>query len=693
MHALHKGQSPLCRLATMPARRMLLSAVLATAAFLSPALLSQTTPKPVSPSASTPFDVKAHYTKHEFHIPMRDGVKLFTAVYVPRDTSSPYPFLMTRTCYSVAPYGEDKYPTHGVGPSRSFAESGYIFVYQDVRGRFGSEGAWEEMTPHIDHPSGKQHDESTDMYDTVEWLLKNVPNNTGKVGIFGISYPGFYTSASIIDSHPAIKAASPQAPVTDLYNNDDAYHNGALMFEANDFYLSFRPQQNPTPETRGGASPEHPDPPYVSKDAYVAFQALEPLSKAKAFIANPYFTETIDHPTDDAHWQERDISRHLHNIHAAVLIVGGLFDAEDLSGPWRTFHAIAEQSPGTSNQIVIGPWFHGAWSTVPGNHLGEVRFGSDTGDFFREHIQLPFFEHYLKDAPDPKLAAATIFETGSNQWRSYPAWPPPSASKKMLYLQPGGKLSFDPPANTPAPSWSSETSTGSVTNPGFDQYVSDPAHPVPEVGYTATPGPEREYMAADQRFASRRPDVLVYQTDPLSAPLTFAGPISARLHASTSGTDSDFIVKLIDVYPDTVPQAQSAPESRRGHDVEAPPTLLAGYQQLVRGEPMRGKFRHSFSKAEPFTPNQPEAVDFSMIEVNHTFLPGHRIMVQVQSSWFPLVDLNPQTFVDIPNATAADFKPATERIYHSAQLPSGIEIFLLPVHASSSGPAHSAGLE
>jgi putative CocE/NonD family hydrolase len=647
----------------MPRRPLL---VLPFLFLLAAASLPAQTPAPKP--ATAPFDVKAHYTKHEFHVPMRDGVQLFTAVYAPRDTSRAYPFLMTRTCYSVAPYGEDKFPERGIGPSRSFEESGYIFVYQDVRGRFGSEGAWQEMTPHIDHPTGTQHDESTDMYDTVDWLLKNIPHNNGKVGILGISYPGFYTSASIIDSHPAIKAASPQAPVTDLYNNDDAYHNGALMFEANDFYLLFRPQQNPTPESRSAPRPVPPEPPYTSKDAYVAFQALEPLSKARAFINNPYFDETIDHPTDDPHWQERDISQHLHNIHAAVLTVGGLFDAEDLSGPWKTFNAIAAQNPQTSNQIVIGPWFHGAWSAVPGNHLGEARFGSDTGDFFREHIQLPFFEHYLKDGPDPKLAKATVYETGSNQWRSYPAWPPPSATRRMLYLQPGGKLSFNPP---PA-------ATGDAA---FDHYVSDPAHPVPEVGYTAAPGPEREYMAADQRFASRRPDVLVYQTDALKDPLTFAGPLTAKLHVATSSTDSDFIVKLIDVYPDSTPQAVPAPK-RRGADVDVPPTLLAGYQQLVRGEPMRGKFRHSFTKPEPFQPNQPDAVNVDMIEVNHTFLPGHRIMVQIQSTWFPLIDLNPQTFVDIPHATPADFQPATERIYHSAELPSGLEIYFLPSGAA-----------
>ena len=419
--------------------------VLILLAALSTATVSPARASAQKAAAPAPFDTHAHYLKHEYRVPMRDGVKLFTTVYTPRDTSRAYPFLMTRTCYSVAPYGPDKFPENGIGPSPSFEESGYIFVYQDVRGRYGSEGVWQEMTPHIDHPTGTEHDESTDMSDSVDWLLKNIPHNNGRVGILGISYPGFYTSASIIDSHPAIKAASPQAPVTDLYNNDDAYHNGALMFEANDFYLFFRPQKNPTPETTGGASPEPPGPEYVSKDAYLAFQALEPLSKARAFIDNVYFDETIDHPTDDRHWQERDISRHLHNIHAAVLTVGGLFDAEDLSGPWKTFNAIGAQSPGTSNQIVVGPWFHGGWFSADGNHLGEARFGSDTAAYFREHIQLPFFEHYLKDGPDPRLAKVTVFETGSNQWRSYSAWPPPSGSRKMLYFHPGGKLSFDPP--------------------------------------------------------------------------------------------------------------------------------------------------------------------------------------------------------------------------------------------------------
>ena len=602
-------------------------------------------------AAPAPYDVKANYTKTEYHVAMRDGVKLFTTVYAPKDTTKRYPFLMQRTCYSVAPYGADQYkPSLG---TRSLEESGYIFVFQDVRGRYGSEGEWKEMTPHIDRPTGTQHDESTDMYDTVDWLLKNVPHNNGRVGIYGISYPGFYTSASIIDGHPAIKAASPQAPVTDLHDNDDAYHNGAFMLEANDFYLSFRPQKNPTTELTGPVMKT----PYVAANAYEEYFAQwEPLSRAKAFVDNPLFSDQMDHPNYDPYWDVRDISRHLHNIHAAVLTVGGWFDAEDLSGPHKTFQAIAKQSPEAENRLVIGPWVHGGWGAFDGERIGEVQFGAKTGEYFREKIQFPFFEHYLKDAPMPDLAKATVFETGTNVWKSYNAWPPEGSRAKMLYFLPGGKLGFEPPA--------------AGGDKGYDEYVSDPAHPVPEVSFAAESGPTRDYMVADQRFASERPDVLTYQTDALAENVTFAGPLTAKLQVSTSGTDSDFVVKLIDVYPQ---EEAARPRGPRPADALAPAPLMAGYEQLVRGEPMRGKFRKSFYKPEAFVPGKVEAVDFSMVQVNHTFLKGHRIMVQVQSSWFPLVDLNPQTFVEIPRARPEDFKPATERVYRTAAQPSGVE--------------------
>ena len=635
--------------------------------------------RPVKAPAPAPFDVKASYTKTEYHIKMRDGVTLFTQVYAPRDTGRSYPFLVNRTCYSVAPYGPDAYK-RALGPSREFEEAGYIFVYQDVRGRFGSEGVWQEATPHIDHPTGTEHDESTDMYDTVEWLLKNVPGNNGRVGIYGISYPGFYTSASIIDGHPAIKAASPQAPVTDLHDNDDAYHNGAFMLEANDFYLSFRPQKNPTFK-----DDQEQEPTPFAAAAYAEYMHdWEPLSRSRALVGNPLYDDQVNHPDYDHYWDIRDIATHLHNIHAAVLTVGGWFDAEDLNGPHKTFRAIAKMDPGTVNDIVIGPWVHGGWAALNGARIGEVQFGSDTGEYFRQKIQFPFFEHYLKDAPDPGLARATMFETGTNVWKSYSAWPPEGSRPKMLYFTPGGGLSFTPPgaadtAAVPGAGSGIGGSAAAAADRGFDEYVSDPAHPVPEVSYAHEPGPPRDYMVADQRFAAERPDVLTYQTEPLTGDVTFAGPLTAKLHVSTSGTDSDFVVKLIDVYPqDSGERQPRRAAGERPKDVLTPAPLVEGYEQLVRGEPMRGKFRKSMYTPEPFVPGKVEPVEFSMVQVNHTFLKGHRIMVQVQSSWFPLVDLNPQVFEDIPNARPEDFKKATERVYHTAAEPSGIEFQALP---------------
>jgi uncharacterized protein len=624
---------------------------------LFPAAITQAA-QGTSASQSVAFDVRAHYTKFEYHVKMRDGVNLFTIVYAPKDASKSYPFLLTRTCYSIAPYGPDAYRPM-VGPSREFDESGYIFVYQDVRGRYESEGIYAKAPVLLDHPTGTQHDESTDTYDTVEWLLKNIPDNNGRVGVYGSSMPGLYTTTAIINGHPAIKAASPQAPVTDYRDNDDYYHNGALMLESRNFFGSFRPQPNPV-------LPSPPTPlPYSSADAYTSFlNQLEPLSKAKAFIDNPYFDESMDHPNYDKYWEARDLSRQLHNIHAAILVVGGWFDAEDLSGPWKVFNGIAAQSPTASERIVVGPWVHGGWNAFDGERIGDIHFGSNTGDYFRQKIQFPFFEHYLKDAPDPNLAKATVFETGSNVWRSYTAWPPPGSKPRMIYFQPGGKLSFDPPP--PA-----------TNAAAYDQYTSDPAHPVPDVSFAAAPGPRQDYMIADQRFTATRPDVLVYQTDPLTEDVTFAGTLRAKLHVSTSGTDSDFDVKLIDVYPKNFSAPSTSTPSANAHartaDVLATPDLLGSYQQLVRGEPMRGKFRNSSQTPQPFTPGKVEALDFSLVEVNHTFLKGHRIMVQVQSTWFPLTDLNPQTFVDIPNAKPGDFKPAVERIYHTAQQPSGLQ--------------------
>ena len=639
------------------------------------ALMVASTAAAQSQQAPTPaFDVRAHYTKYEARIPMRDGKRLFTSIYVPKDASKSYPFLMTRTPYTVGPYGEDNYRPR-LGPSESFDRAGYIFVFQDVRGRYMSEGAFVEMRPHIDAPRGNQDvDESTDTYDTVEWLLKNVSNNNGKVGIWGISYPGFFTAASIIDSHPAIKAASPEAPMTDLFFTDDGYHGGAFQIAANfGFYTSFRPR-DPVPcsippcKSAGG----EPTPPpklntpfdYGTSDGYRFFlDHAVPLSKLDSLFGEPnwLYQDQVHHSTYDSYWQTRDLSRHMHGVKCAVLTVGGWFDAEDLSGPFKTYHAIEQQNPGTVNTIVVGPWVHGGWSRWQGASLGRVPFASNTGEFWREHVILPFFEQYLKGSGDARLPEAYMFETGTNVWRQFTEWPPKQVQAKQLYFHANGKLSFEPPAETQA---------------SFDEYVSDPAHPVPFIPYTDVGRTEQEYMVADQRFFARRPDVLVYQTEPLDDDVTIAGPITAKLHVSTSGTDSDFVVKLIDVFPNDYPEPDAGPAARPA-DVPLPTERMAGYQMLVRGEPMRAKFRNSWEKPEAMTPGQVEAVNVDMPDVLHTFRRGHRIMVQVQSSWFPLTDLNPQTFIDIPSAKASDFRKATERVYLDKAAPSGVVLGIL----------------
>ncbi len=601
--------------------------------------------------------VKSHYTKYEYRIPMRDGKRLFTSVYVPKDASQAYPILMDRTPYSVGPYGADQYKKQ-LGPSDEFEKAGYVFIYQDVRGRYMSEGEFVEMRPHIDvKKSVTDVDDSSDMYDTIEFLLKHVPNNNGKVGIWGISYPGFYTSASIIDSHPALKAASPQAPMTDLFMSDDAYHGGAFMLAANfGFYSSFKPFSEPT------LPPKLPVPfDFRTPDGYSFYLragSIQDLNKRYLKESNPLFNDQALHSTYDDYWKARDLSRHMKNVKCAVMTVGGWFDAEDLSGPFKTFHAIAQNNPGIPNSLVIGPWVHGGWSRSDGDHLGDVQFAAKTSQFFRSSIQFPFFEYYLK-GKGAALPKAYVFETGTNVWRKYDSWPPSNATAKRLYFHAGGKLSFEPPAE----------------NEGFDEYVSDPAHPVPFVNYMSASVPQR-YMTDDQRFASRRPDVLVYATDPLEDDVTIAGPVSPKLKIASTGTDSDFVVKLIDVYPDDYPDNETADDSKR--ILGSPAVRMGGYQQLLRGEPMRAKFRNSWEKPEPLAPGRVTAVDFAMPDVNHTFRRGHRIMVQVQSSWFPLVDLNPQTFTNIANASPEAFRKATEQVYHRQDAASGVELLVLP---------------
>ena len=607
--------------------------------------------------------VREHYTKHEYRIPMRDGVRLFTIVYAPRNTSEQYPFLINRTPYSVAPYGPEEYPSR-LGPSEEFDKSGYIFVDQDVRGRYLSEGKFVEMRPEIDHPKSNQDiDESTDTYDTIDWLLKNVPHNNGKAGIWGISYPGFYTAAGMIHSHPALKAASPEAPMIDLFKGDDSYHGGAFMLAANfGFYIYFRPQPQPTSVLQPFTGFH-----YGTADGFQFYLAMGPLWNADRlyFQDDPNFlwNDQVAHDTYDHYWKVRDLEPHLRNIHCAVLTVGGWFDAEDLEGPFRTYDAVKEYDPGIYDGLVEGPWVHGGWEHFDGARLGKVTFGSDTSRFFRSHILFPFFEQYLKDRADANLANVYAFETGTNAWKEYPGWPPANVVPRTLYFRQDGGLSFDPPGASKSAS-------------RYDQYVSDPNHPVPFVGYPAINVPQ-EYMDSDQRFAATRPDVLVYQTPLLDHQVTFAGPVSPRLFVSTTGTDSDFVVKLIDVYPQESP-GDGRKSENIGNDVGPPHVTMAGYEQLVRGEPFRGKFRKSFEHPEPFVPGKIEEIDFSMPDINHTFRRGHRIMVQIESSWFPLTDRNPQKFENIPDARPADFQSATERLYRGGGHRSGIAVDVLP---------------
>jgi putative CocE/NonD family hydrolase len=608
-------------------------------------------------SAPTGADaVRARYTKYEYRIPMRDGVKLFTAVYVPKDA------------------GVDHYPAR-VGPSEAAMKEGFIFVNQDVRGRFMSEGTFVDLRPHIPKKETPTTvDESTDTYDTIDWLVKNVPDNNGKAGVYGISYPGFYAAMALPDAHPALKAVSPQAPVADCYMGDDCYHGGAFMMPHNfGFFLFFKPQPERTTKF-----PEPLD--LETLDGYKFFLDIGTLPNlVRKFKpqTKEFLNDILAHETYDAYWQSRNVRPHLTRVTPAVLTVGGWFDAEDLSGALGVYKAIEKQNPAsTSNQLVMGPWRHGGWSRGAGSSLGNVTFGQDTSPFYQEQIELPFFKFHLKGGDAPKLPEAYVFETGRNQWRTFNTWPPPDTRPLTFYLSARGALSTNAPT-------ASSASSANDTRDGFDEYVSDPAKPVPFVEELTTDMPAT-YMVADQRFASRRPDVLVYQTPPLDDDLVVAGPITASLHVSTTGTDADFVVKVIDVYPDDYPL--QADEQRGG----GTRSRMGGYQQLVRGEPFRGKFRRSFEKPEPFVPGQVAQVEFTLPDVLHTFRRGHRLMVQVQSSWFPLVNMNPQTFGKISEATEAAYQKATQRVWRTSASPSSIRLSVLaPEPGPRPAPARS----
>jgi hypothetical protein len=591
--------------------------------------------------------VRERYTKYEFAIPMRDGVRLFTAVYVPKDATRTYPFLLMRTPYSIAPYGADAYRS-SLGPSPAFEDEGFIFVYQDARGRWMSEGEFVQVRPHMPHKrSPHDIDESTDTYDTIEWLLNNVRGHNGRVGMTGISQPGFHVAASLIGHHPALKAASPQAPTADYYLGDDVYHNGAFMLAANYwFYTSFRPRSGPPTPPIGRTW----NPPPI-QDGYAYFLHLPPLAVVDDSLhggAARYWQEIVDHTTYDEFWKPRSLWRFMTNISCAVLNVGGWYDAEDPMGPFHIYRAIEKNNPKTVNVLAMGPWDHAGWGSGKGDSLGNLGFGVRTAEVFRQQIEFPFFMKYLKDAK-ADIAEATVFLTGINEFRRHDVWPPKTVRSLTYYLAGQGRLS------TRAPDDNSNAR---------DSYSSDPNRPVPYIERIVA-GMTGEWMTEDQRFASRRTDVLAYRSEPLEEDLIVAGPIRVTLHVATTGTDADFVVKLIDEHP-------SAPMASR------PPggVVMEGYQQLIRGEPFRGKYRNSLEKPEPFTPGEPAMIAFEMPDVYHAFRRGHRVMVHIQSSWFPLVDRNPQQFMEIPKARREDFRVETQSIFRTANRPSSISILV-----------------
>jgi len=592
--------------------------------------------------------LKDKYDKQEVYITMRDGVKLFTSIYTPKNTSMAHPVLLNRTPYDIEPGGPKNY-NFFMQLYERYTSDEYIMVFQDVRGKYMSEGDYEDIRPVLPlKKSNKDIDESTDTWDTVDWLIKNIKNNNGNVGIFGISYPGFYSTMGLINAHPAVKAVSPQAPVTAWFMGDDFHHNGAFfILDCFSFFCG-----NGYPH-RGLTRKGYPGFRWPVPDNYEFFLSIgADKNIAPQFLGDSvkFWNDAFAHPDYDNFWKTRDPRPFLKNVTPAVMTVGGWFDAEDLYGALHTYEAIEKQnSPSVKNFIVMGPWSHGQWAFGKSNNLGNIYWGQDANKKFQAQ-EKEFFDYYLKGKGNPDFPKATIFVTGSDEWRNFDSWPPKNIVEKNLYLQPGGSVSFSAPEAISS----------------FDEYISDPMKPVPyadaiHVHRTA------EYMTDDQRFASRRPDVMVYKTDILPEDITLTGPLKADLFVSTTGTDADYIVKLIDVYP---PDAKADIAT----DVKVP---LGGYQMLVRGEVFRGKYRNSFEKPEPFTPGAVTEVKYDIPDIAHTFKKGHRIMIQVQNSWFPLVDRNPQKFVDIYTCSDSDFQKATMRIYHDTGHSSSIKITVL----------------
>jgi putative CocE/NonD family hydrolase len=591
-----------------------------------------------------------NYTKSEYEIPMRDGAKLFTVVYSPKDQSVSYPVLLNRTPYGVPPYGDEMGFSFRRGLFPQFLREGFIFVFQDVRGRFMSDGAFRHMTPFIENKTKKTDvDESSDAWDTIDWLIKNIKNNNGKVGMWGISYPGYYSSCAAINAHPALVCVSPQAPIGDWFY-DDMHHHGAFFLAANFDFIALMDLPRHKKQT-DWIQPWN----FETPDGYSFFSTLEPLSRIKSKYFGDsiaFWNEVIQHPNYDVFWQERNILPHLKNIKPAMLVVGGWYDAEDLYGTFHTYQSIEKNNPKANSSIVIGPWIHGGWARTDGSFLGNVSFGEKNSLYYRDSIELPFFNYYLKGKGNLKLAEATMFMTGENKWEKFKNWPPENTEITKFYLSSNGAISMGTPGKNSS---------------AYDEYTSDPQKPVPYIEDIAF-GMTKEYMTDDQRFAGRRQDVLVYSTGVLDNDVVLAGPLTAHLKVSTSGSDADLIVKLIDVYPLNTP---NNPSTR-------PMMEMSEYQQMIRSEVIRGRFRQGYDHAVPFKPGEITEINLELQDVLHNFKKGHRIMVQIQSTWFPLVDINPQKFVEnIFFASPEDFIKANIRVYHSDEQQSYISAGVL----------------
>ena len=586
------------------------------------------------------------YDKREVMIPMRDGVRLFTAIYEPKDRSRKHPILMMRTPYSCEPYG-DKFNRDLRSESNLYVKNNYILVYQDVRGRYKSEGEFVQVRPlNPEAKTGKGIDEATDTYDTIDWLLHNTYNN-GNVGTWGISYDGFYATMTASSRHPALKAVSPQGPVTDWFRGDDRHHNGAFTFLQTTNFL---------PALEGRHQEKGIMREIVKNDVYTDFLALGTFKDADALVndTTPTLWNMIKtHPNFDEFWQTRDARRSCYDLQPAILVVGGLFDSEDCYGAWNLYKAIREQSPATNLYLAFGPWWHGGWKRADFQGFGNMYFGGSPSDYYLREIEYPFFRRYLEEEGEGPAHRVSVFHTGKNEWEFGDAWPLRSVREVPIYLHEGGRISGEAPSGTAS----------------FTEYISDMSRPVP---YTANPTRYRtkEYMIDDQRFATARPDVITFVSDTLTDSLTLAGPIEVELQVAIGSTDADFMVKLIDVFPENY----TYPEEARKY-VADPRYPMSGYQLMVRGELFRGRYREGFDSPKAFTPDSITPVKYTLYDVAHTFLPGHRLMIQVQSSWFPIIDRNPQKFIDTYHCSVEDFEMRMPvKVYHQKDAASRIVV-------------------